>query len=93
MPLPHPAALPALPGTVSLVLRILVYAGGMLLSGFGGYHGYRRISGGRFTREQVEAERLRDELVFGDEDARALGVPEDPNPFELPDDPDTRAKP
>lgn len=45
------------------------------------------MHGGFFAREQAEAERLRDELIFGDEDARELGVPEDPDPFKRNDGP------
>ncbi|MGD0292121.1 MAG: hypothetical protein ABSC63_21220 [Candidatus Binataceae bacterium] len=67
----------------------LIYAGGVLLSVralFNRYfYSYRRA-----FQQNADAERLRDELVFGD-DAKALGVPEDPNPFNLAD-PDKAGK-
>ncbi len=93
MPAANPASLSGFPSASSFVVRILIYAAGLLLSGLGGYHGYRRLRDVPFGREQAEAERLRDELVFGDEDARELGVPEDPNPFKPADAPDNRDKP
>ena len=86
MPVAHPG-LP-FPSSASFLLRILTYAAGLLFTGLGGYHGYRYTRGAPFERESTEAARLRDELVFGDEDARELGVPPDPNPFKLDDDPD-----
>jgi len=75
----------------------LTYTVGLLALGLGGYHGSRRVRGAPFQREAAEATRLRDELVFGDEDAKELGVLPDPtpypNPFEHDDDPDNAGKP
>jgi len=67
------------------LVQILMYAStsGLLLFGVRLFFGYRR----RFqslSQQAAEAERLRDEIVFGD-DAKELGVPDDPNPFNSAD--------
>jgi len=61
----------------------LLYAGGGLLSLCGLFNRYF-YSYRRTFQQNAEAERLGDELVFGD-DAKDLGVPEDPNPVNLVD--------
>ncbi len=61
----------------------LMYAGGVLLPAYALFNRYF-YSYRRALQQNAEAERLRDELVF-DDDAKELGVPEDPNPFNLVD--------
>jgi hypothetical protein len=49
-----------------MLIHILIYAAGTALTALGGFHGYR-YCGGRFSKEEGEAERLGDEFVFGDD--------------------------
>jgi len=64
------------PSTLHLLIRVLAYSAGAAISGLGGFHGYRSFRGIPFGREATEAERLRDELVFGD-DFEKLGQESD----------------
>jgi hypothetical protein len=55
-----------LPGSLNMLVRILIYAAGTAVTALGGFHGYR-YCGGRFSKKEGEAESLRDEFVFGDD--------------------------
>jgi hypothetical protein len=55
-----------LPGSLNMLIHILIYAAGTALTALGGFHGYR-YCGGRFSKDEGEAERLRDDFVFGDD--------------------------
>src|SRR5580704_5557294 len=77
---PQPHAVLTLPSEFDLLVRILLYAAGTALSAFGGFHGYRgyrRFRGIPFSDQQAEAERLRDDFVFGDDLAKMYD--EDPS--------------
>jgi hypothetical protein len=69
MPL-QPNHLFEVPTAFHMLLRVLVYSTGTLLSTLGGYHGYRSYRGVPFEREAVKAELLRDEIVFDEDFAR-----------------------
>jgi hypothetical protein len=56
-----------------IVLKAMVYAAGAAISALGGFHGYRGFRSGPLRREGSAAERLRDELVFGDDAAKLDG--------------------
>jgi|ERR1022692_359600 len=55
------------PSALHILLRVLAYSAGAVISGLGGFHGYRSFRGTPSDREAAEAERLRDEIVFGDD--------------------------
>src|SRR5690348_13562519 len=57
------------PSTLSIVLRVLAYTAATLLGGGGLYMRGRRRS---MQANQQAADDLRDEIVFGDDDAKKL---------------------
>ena len=73
-----PRVLVHVPSTVSILLKVFSYTAGVLIPTLGGFHGYRYFRGLPLARaeskEGVEAQRLRDEIVFGD-DAGKLNPP------------------
>lgn len=62
----HPHVFFELPGSLNMLIHILIYAAGTALTALGGFHGYR-YCGGRFSKQEGEVERLRDDFVFGDD--------------------------
>ena len=64
---PQPNHLFEIPNTFHILLRILRYTAGALLSTWGAYHGYRGYRGVPFGREAAHAELLRDQIVFDDD--------------------------
>ncbi len=62
----HPHVFFELPGSFNMLIHILIYAAGTALTALGGFHGYR-YCGSRFSKQEGEAENLRDEFVFGDD--------------------------
>ena len=62
----HPHVVIELPGSFNLLIHILIYAAGTALTALGGFHGYR-YCGGRSSKQEGQAESLRDEFVFGDD--------------------------
>ena len=62
----HPHVVIELPSFLSMLMHILIYAAGTALTALGGFHGYR-YCGGRFSKQEGDAERLRDDFVFGDD--------------------------
>ena len=68
--MPQPHALVTLPSDFEILVRVLLYAAGTVITAFGGFHGYRgyrRFRGLPFSNEQAKAEQIRDEFVFGDD--------------------------
>jgi hypothetical protein len=62
----HPHVFLELPGSLNMLIHILIYAAGTAVTALGGFHGYRYY-GGRCSKQEGEAESLRDEFVFGDD--------------------------
>jgi hypothetical protein len=58
------------PSAFHMLLRVLVYTAGTLLTTLGGYRGYRSYRGVSFEREAADAELLRDEVVFEEDFAK-----------------------
>jgi hypothetical protein len=69
MPL-QPNHLFEVPTAFHILLRVLVYSAGTLLTTLGGYLGYRSYRGVPFEREAAKAELLRDEIVFDEDFAK-----------------------
>jgi hypothetical protein len=69
MPL-QPNHLFEVPTAFHIMVRVLIYTAGTLLTTLGGYHGYRSYRGVPFEREDANAELLRDEIVFEEDFAK-----------------------
>jgi hypothetical protein len=62
----HPHVFFELPSSLNMLIHILIYAAGTAVTALGGFHGYR-YCGGRFSKQEGEVERVRDDFVFGDD--------------------------
>jgi len=64
---PQPHAVFTLPSDFDILVRVLLYAVGTVLSALGGFHGYRGYRRFRGMPFGKETEQVRDEFVFGDD--------------------------
>lgn len=62
----HPHFVFELPGSLNMLIHVLIYAAGTAVTALGGFHGYRYY-GGRSSKQEGEVERVRDDFVFGDD--------------------------